>query len=269
MYGQSLKPIADYQAFFSHCGDGCRYILEASPRYVYGKSAIAQQMNEALDNPKIVILLRDPVGRMFSFFNHRKKSGKIPWQMSFGVHVKKTIDEFSRLNSESKPEDINLSVMDKYDGGLVQGIYIHYLDAWFREFGSDVKVCFFEHLKSDPNQFMADLCQWLNIDADCYSNASLEAKNSSQSYRYRGLLSFGRLVNERIIHRLGPCRDVIQKPLIYLHNLINTKENNAERMSESSRATLTAFYKEHNKELRKYLQSKGYDSLPNWLQIEA
>lgn len=68
---KELQPIDDYKKYFCHCDDH-RYILEATPRYFYGGVKVARAIYERLGPIKIILVFRDPVNRLFSFYKHLK-----------------------------------------------------------------------------------------------------------------------------------------------------------------------------------------------------
>ena len=80
---------------------------------------IAGVIAKDLDSAKIIVLLRNPTARLYSFFNHRKKSGQIKWDLNFESHVAKSIADYQAMPADTS----NRSLLDKCDRGLVQGIY--------------------------------------------------------------------------------------------------------------------------------------------------
>lgn len=62
-----MPPLSTYQAYFSKCA-GKRYILESTPGYFYGGSAIVEAIGETLKDAWIIVVLREPIERLLSFF---------------------------------------------------------------------------------------------------------------------------------------------------------------------------------------------------------
>lgn len=84
---KELQPIDDYKKYFCHCDDH-RYILEATPRYFYGGVKVARAIYERLGPIKIILVFRDPVNRLFSFYKHLKGTAWIPKSISFDEYVR-------------------------------------------------------------------------------------------------------------------------------------------------------------------------------------
>ena len=95
-YGKELPPIDEYTRYFCHFR-GQKYIMEASPQYFLGGRELAQAIYEKLGLIKIIIVFRDPIDRLFSFYKHFKKGMKIPKSMSFDEYIslsEKTLKSF-------------------------------------------------------------------------------------------------------------------------------------------------------------------------------
>lgn len=262
MYNKPVADLDDYSTFFAHCKNDVRYILEASPRYLYGKGNIAGRIATDLNQAKVIILLRDPTERLYSFFNHRKKSGKVAWDRTFETHVSEAIAEYESMPVESGN---NLTLLDKFDRGLVQGIYVDYLHEWLYTFGANLRVCFFEDLVREPTVFMVQLSKWLGIDPTPYQDSELNAENKTNQYRSKAFLSFARTVNDKFISKLGPLRNHVKDSLVKIHDLVNTSTNKNEAMRPETQQRLREFYSPHNARLNALLNDRKYDNFPDWL----
>ena len=84
--GGELGPIEEYTAHFAHCA-GQRYAMEASPGYFYGGRTLARGLLEALPDPRVVLILRAPGERCWSWFRFVKTRLHIPKDMSFDVYL--------------------------------------------------------------------------------------------------------------------------------------------------------------------------------------
>lgn len=72
-FGKSLSPLDEYLSYFKQLkGSDLRYVMEASPGYIYGGSTIADAMKDLLGEFKIIFILREPVERLVSFYNYLK-----------------------------------------------------------------------------------------------------------------------------------------------------------------------------------------------------
>ncbi len=85
-YGQALEPFTTYQDYFDDAGD--RPVrLEATPSYFYGGAAVATKMSELLTNPRVLLILREPVSRALSFFAYQKIRLRFPADLSIADYL--------------------------------------------------------------------------------------------------------------------------------------------------------------------------------------
>ncbi len=76
-WGQPCAPVSDYEACLADAGD--RPVrLEATPSYVYGGRALVERMIEVCGEPRVLVVLREPVSRFVSFFTAQKARLRIP-----------------------------------------------------------------------------------------------------------------------------------------------------------------------------------------------
>src|SRR6185503_15252511 len=65
-YGEQLPSLQEYAQYFSNCVSSKRYLLEASPSYIYGKEVIAERIKKELGvSIKLIFILRNPADRLF------------------------------------------------------------------------------------------------------------------------------------------------------------------------------------------------------------
>ena len=135
-YGNKMESFESYLKHFSPLEGDVKYNLEASPSYLYGGTAIANEIKSVLDNCKVILILREPSERLLSFYNHLQETLRLPSEMSF--------DEFFEA---SKNSFISENRMDKpIDRGLLEGCYSLYVNDWIKIFNENLKIVFFEEL---------------------------------------------------------------------------------------------------------------------------
>lgn len=147
-----------YQKFF-RAGAGKRAIGEKTPSYLWGEkfspmvgdetSNVAKRVRETLPNVKLIAVLRNPVTRAISSFNHSIRAGKLsPFT-----------DIDRALTDPNSPRTRRLGLLDR-------GLYHRQLKNWLRYFPREqMNVLIFERdVIQKPNECLAGLCSFLDID---------------------------------------------------------------------------------------------------------
>jgi hypothetical protein len=73
---------------------------EASPGYIFHPASV-QRIAETLDDPRLIVVLRDPVQRAFSHFNHERRLGYEPcatFEEALALEEERVADEFEQLS---------------------------------------------------------------------------------------------------------------------------------------------------------------------------
>ena len=86
-YGEPMPAIRDYQAQFAGvAGKPVRF--ESTPGYFYGGQVLIDGLQNALGGDlKIVLIFREPVGRLVSFFNFKKSTLELPADLTLADYV--------------------------------------------------------------------------------------------------------------------------------------------------------------------------------------
>lgn len=171
-YKTPARPLEEYYKQWNKCA-GEKLLMEASPGYFYGGKATALEIKEKCNNPKILIILRDPADRLISFFNRKKEVLVLPENMSLKEYIKKC-ESFS-------DEELLLEKNHLYTG-VVFGHYIKHINDWYQVFGDNLRIEFFENLKN-PKQFSQGLCDWLGISSAFYESYNFNIENKSGGYK--------------------------------------------------------------------------------------
>ena len=249
----TLEPIEEFsKRHFAHCGER-RYRMEASSNYLFGGDRLVDAIATSLDDPRIIVSLRDPVTRMWSFFNYMKSMFSIPKEMSFGEYLLVARD------LRAKGDD------DAYEnrafGAYPSGFYCSHIEPWLETFGERVRVVFFENLVRDPGAVVKDICDWLEISSEPVTRFDYSPANVTVRQKSKLLRRSAFFIN-RHGQRLLPKR---VKPLLNeLYYRINS-EAVAEKLPDALRAELEDEYAPSNRQLAILLRSYGYSDLPKWL----
>lgn len=251
------KPLSlvEYQDQLELCG-GEKYLLDASPSYLYGKSVIANRIKEDFSDSKIIVILRDPTDRFISFYKFLKSEFRLGKNISFSDFIDKSYS----LKHEPDASDI-------LHRAYREGIYADYIRDWLDIYGKDLKIIFFDHIKTDPKNVMLDICSWLKIDSGLYDDASVfGVKNKTRPSNSKLIYKVASFVNNRfeMFFRKRPrLKDILKK----IYFAINGRKRE-ESISGKDKDYLTGLYREDNHRLSRLLIEHGYTDLPVWLRSE-
>jgi hypothetical protein len=161
-----------YAEYFKHCSTESKVVMEATPIYLYQKSAI-EHLSRFSPKPKVIFILREPSQRAHSQFRFNKyRLGNIP--------LHQTYDEYLA------------SVSGTTSCPLDRGNYIHHLQPWITAFGkSQLYVLQLEALQKDRQKEMRLLCQFLGIDELFYQDFGFMHRNETRKMRSTWLHRFG------------------------------------------------------------------------------
>ena len=155
-YGQPVAPVGVWNDYFTAADRPVR--LEATPSYFYGGAVVARAMKLVLVNPRVVLVLREPVSRAISFFEYQKV------RMRF--HGDLTIEEYLTAADGLTDAHFNEPEYEKFmaEPG---GRYADWLPDWWDVLGSDaVKIVFFEDLIADGDAVLREVAEWLGLDVE-------------------------------------------------------------------------------------------------------
>src|SRR4051794_19532163 len=173
-YGEPLEPLASYAQHFRHCSDE-RYAVEATPGYFYGGRPLARAMRETCGPLRVVLSLREPGDRCWSWFRFVKSRMRIPKELRF--------DEYLSRCEQLHSAGLDAEAENKAYWGLGGGCYADWLDDWIDEFGDDLRLVFFDDLVRDPQGVVNGLFDWLELDPEQAATVGLEATNKTEQYR--------------------------------------------------------------------------------------
>jgi hypothetical protein len=256
MYDEEIAPLSEYLRCFRHY-QGEQYIMEASPGYFYGGATVARAIKDTLGAVKIILIFREPVQRLLSFFTYKKSMTELEQALS--------LDDYVRACRALPTQEFRIRKNNKY-WGVRGGFYIDYLQDWYEVFGDAVKVVFFDQLKESPLLLMRDICAWLEIDAAVYdSTLRWSVENKTVSYKNKILHRLAIKTNkhsERFL-RTHPWLKKYIRDAYYFFNGRWRKED----FRDSAIENLRQVYQPYNKRLRSELSKRGCTQLPNWLHI--
>lgn len=227
--------------------------MEASPQYFKGGRHTIAAIKETLSDPRIILMFRDPIDRIWSEYRFRKSRLSIPEALSFDDYV--ATCERVRRDGLSRTRETEAYFT------LAGGFYADLVDDWLDAFGDDIRVLFFEDMAADAPSFVAGVCRWLEIDDEVVRSFNYSVENKSVAFRSKALQRLALAANsERFLRN----RRRLKAPLRAAYRVVNRRGRD-ERMSPSTRQRLRDLFTPPNMALAAKLRHRGYDHLPPWL----
>jgi hypothetical protein len=254
----ALPPIESYLRCFARC-DGQAYRMEASPQYFKGGERTIALIRETLRDPRVILLFRDPVTRLWSEYRFRKSRLSIPSQMTFDAFVARC----EAVRGSGEPRSAENEAFYQLAGGS----YAEHVEPWLEAFGDRLAIWFFEHLAGDPPAFVERACAWLGIDASVARTFAYSIENRTVSVRSPRLQRLALAVNREG----GPLRNRrgAKAPLRRVYYALNRRAE-PERMTAATRERLEEGFAPSNAELARILGAhRRASGLPDWLVRDA
>ncbi|UOQ45394.1 sulfotransferase domain-containing protein [Halobacillus salinarum] len=152
-----------YKAHFPTCDKSGNVITgDASPYYFY-HPLVPQRVYESSPDMKIIVLLRDPIKRAYSHYNHNIKNGREDRPFEKAIN-----DEQSIIESEEKKLLKNRkssSYFHQHYSYLSRGLYYEQLKRWL-EFFPEEQICVLnsEEFYNSPSTSFNQVTDFLEID---------------------------------------------------------------------------------------------------------
>ncbi len=252
-YGRALEPIESYTSHFQGC-ERDRYALEATPGYFYGGKPLARGIADTCPGVHVLVSLRSPVDRCWSWFGFVKSRMRIPKEMTFEDYV----DRCEELHHAG----VDGALENQPFWGLGGGCYANWLDAWVDELGERFRVVFFDDLVADPRAVVTSICTWLDLDTDPVDDFQFAVDNKTQQYRNKALQAVAVRVNrrtERFFHTHQQTKRVLRSGY-YAVNRARTQPG----MSPVMRTRLEDFFRPYNERLAGQLTGLGLSLPASW-----
>ena len=107
-WDRPLEPRVVYESYWLDAGDA-PVRLEATPAYFSGGPALVRAVREVCGDARIIVVLREPVARLISYFTFQKMRLRIPEEMTLSEYL-----AHADALSESDFEDPENEVSDGF-----------------------------------------------------------------------------------------------------------------------------------------------------------
>jgi hypothetical protein len=248
-YGDPPPPLEAYARFFPQ-SEAAPVVLEATPGYFYGGAPMAGALGKALPQAKIIIILREPGERAFSWWRFCRSGLMLDPELPFG--------EYLRLCAEMtvSPESSKELVAWR---GLSGGMYSRYLPHWQEVFGDRLLVMFHDDLLADPVAAVGRVCGHLDIPA--LASVARRHDNVTTDVENRALHRAAMKVN-RAGERLWRAAPGVKSTLRSAYYRVNAREHQ-DRLDAVHRAWLTDYFEGDLVALGGMVANR--EPLPSWL----
>lgn len=177
---------------------------EGTPRYMFLERAV-DRMAQTLPEAKLIVCLRDPIGRAYSHWLHAYHRN---------ARDRRSFEQAMR-DEMAGPEVFECESID--GGYLTRGQYARQLERLERHYPRDrIQVVFFEDLLRDPAASFDDVCRYLDIATGVRPDNLGSKDNPAATYRplwlWRQIRAYRRF--ERMPRRIaGRLERAMKRPL--------------------------------------------------------
>lgn len=253
-YGRDIKELSAYKNHFKDSSKESKYLLDASPSYLYGGYRIVSKIFDILDNPEVFFIFRNPTQRFISYVKKRISEGTL----SDNLDLLKFVNESYRLSFE---KDVDLPI----NRAFREGCYDRYLQHW--ESNSDnVSILYFENLVSNPRSLLTSLCSNINISTKFYEAYDFDVSNKFQPI---GNLNFHKqaLKINKFLESFLMKNKKLKKLTNKIYFSFNKRKNEYSfKNYDEAVKLLNNLYMNENKLLRvRLLKFKSIGPLPEWV----
>ena len=223
-----------YEGLFEeNAGKIC--FIEATPHY-YRSRIAAERIAKNLPNIKLMLILRDPANRAYS--NYWFNVGR---------------------GAERKPFDQIVRTVEGHGRYISKGFYMDHIETYLSLFDKEqLKVCLFDDLLKDAEQFMREVFLFLQLDAEPkvekrHSNLTSIPSDRFSSFCLKYYSRISQLIPQKVRNKLVPLKKVYRSRFM---------QKGYPPMSRETRLFLVDMFRDRNIALGKFI---GRD-LSEWNQ---
>jgi len=253
-WGQRLEPVDVYESAFAAAPTTTPVRLEATPSYFYGGEPVIDAMRSVCgEDLRVMVVLREPVARFWSFFTFQKARLRIPDELS--------VEDYLAHADTLSDEDFRVAEHERWFA-FRGGCYADWLPAWHSAFGARLQIVFFEDLMAEPARVLRATAEFLGIDPDGFPSTSLASENRTTGYKRAGLQRVALTFNdrfERFLRRHYGLKERLRSAYYRLNGAARR-----EQLPPTARAMLADRYAEPNARLARELVAMGVTDLPTW-----
>lgn len=147
---------------------------EASPSYFFNPYA-AKRIKETLPDVKLILVLRDPIERAYSHYNHIKRLNREP--LSFEEAIEKEQERITPDNEKLAKDEFYKADQRRDYSYLTRGYYAKQLKEWFKHFPKEqLLIVQSEEFYRETPKVYNEIVEYLGLNS--YTLPTFEAKNA-------------------------------------------------------------------------------------------
>lgn len=179
------KTFDDYKKNFEKANDG-QIIGEFATDYLYAYENSIESIKKFIGDPKILIILRNPIDRTFSHYKHMLSKFEEP--LSF----------FNALNAEEERRKKGWRWVYQYSR---ISLYYEQVKAYLENF-KNVKVIIYEDLRDNPKQTIDEIYEFLKVKKIHFENIS-EKVNVKKIQKNKHVAHIGSIISkiEKVLYK--------------------------------------------------------------------
>jgi hypothetical protein len=133
---------------------------EAAPYYMF-HPLVVDRVRQTMPSAKIIVLLRDPVERIWSHYNERVRMGTetLGFREALDAEAERLAGEEERIRREPG----YYSERHDFCSYLARGRYLEHLEPWLDAFGDQVHIVRSEDLYTEPERTLTAAHRFLGI----------------------------------------------------------------------------------------------------------
>lgn len=229
-----------------------KIVLHGNVQYIFNTVGL-KRIQKDIPNPKFILILRNPVDRLFSSFNYFKK-------MRLEDEDDILVASIEKRKERENSNDIVIRHALTY---IEHGLYTKQLKIFFKYFSSEqLHICFFNDLKENKEEVIEEIYKFLKISFDFIPN--FEVKNITGKVRNNFIQNL--FFKENRIRKF--IVDFIINPIIPLHKRTEMKwqlkEWNTQKATQKKDEKIT--YAEKKELLKHFIND--IEELETMLNVE-
>ena len=254
-FGRDVYPrtmsLERYLQLFKN-GENKKYRGEASTWYLYSKTT-AKEIELFNPESKIIIIIRNPIEAIYSFYYFNRLNGKEPLSFKRALEAEKQRKKGRNLPKRPHPRTVVYHYKSIYK-------YFEQIKRYYDIFGKeDVKVILFEEFKAKTAATYKKTLKFLGVD-DSYKPESFEVINPNKNIKSRFLYNIYAGHTTLLVAKKLMPKSIRTNVGKIIHSL-NTKVDKRPTMARDIKAKLV---KEFTLEVHKISKLIGND-LSYWL----